>query len=75
MLQVTIPRYPGDQSQFQTTRISVSAEEAKILAAEVTLRQLSTSGQATAFPEGTVSAVYVQPVQSYALKCVLVYVG
>jgi hypothetical protein len=50
----------------------VSAEEAKILAAEVTLRQLSTSGQATAFPEGTVSTVCVRPVQSYALKCILV---
>jgi hypothetical protein len=51
----------------------MSVEEAKILAAEVTLSQLSTTGQAAAFTEGTVNTVCVQSVQSYVLKHALVY--
>jgi hypothetical protein len=55
MLQVTIPQYPGDQSQFQTTKMSFSTEEAKMLAAEITLYHLSSAGQPVAFTEGTIN--------------------
>jgi len=53
MLQVTIPHYPGDQSQFQTPRVSLTPEEAKIHAAEVTQCLLSSAGQSAFFPKGT----------------------
>lgn len=49
MCRVTVPHYPGDQSQFQTPRVSVSAEEAKVLAAEVTQCLLSSAGQSAFF--------------------------
>jgi hypothetical protein len=52
LLQVVIPQYPGDQSQFQTSKTSLSAEEAKILAAEITLFHLSVAGRAAALTEG-----------------------
>ena len=55
MLQVTIPHYPGDQSQFQTPRVSLSAEEAKVLAAEVTQCLLSSAAQSAFFPKGTIA--------------------
>jgi hypothetical protein len=55
MLQVTIPHYPGDQSQFQTPRVSLSAEEAKVLAAEVTQSLLIAAGQSVFFPKGTIA--------------------
>ena len=55
MLQVTIPHYPGDQSQFQTPRVSLSPEEAKVLAAEVTHCLLSSAGHSAFFPKGTVA--------------------
>jgi hypothetical protein len=53
MLQVMIPQYPGDQSQFQTPKISLSTEQAKILAAEITLFHLSSAGHTSALTEGT----------------------
>jgi len=52
MLQVTIPHYPGDQAQFQTPRVSLSAEEAKMHAAEVTHYVLSSLGQSAFYPKG-----------------------
>lgn len=55
MFQVTIPQYPGDQSQFQTPRVSVSAEAAKILAAEVTQCLLTSAGQSAFFTKGTIA--------------------
>jgi hypothetical protein len=55
MLQVTIPHYPGDQSQFQTPRASLSAEEARVLAAEVTQTLLITAGQSMFFTKGTIA--------------------
>jgi hypothetical protein len=48
-----IPQYPGDQSQFQTAKISLTAEEAKILAAEITLFHLRSGGHGAALTEGT----------------------
>jgi hypothetical protein len=47
-----IPQYPGDQSQFQTTKTSLTAEEAKILAAEITLFHLGVAGRTAALTEG-----------------------
>ena len=55
MLQVSIPHYLGDQSQFETPRVSLSAEEAKILAAEVTQYVLNSVGQSAFFPKGTIA--------------------
>ena len=54
MFQVTIPHYPGDQSHFQTRRVSLSAEEAKVLAAQVTQCLLSSAGQSAFFPKGNI---------------------
>lgn len=51
MCRVTIPHYPGDQSQFQTPRVTLSPEEAKILAAEVTQCVLNSVGQSAFFPK------------------------
>jgi len=48
---VTIPHYPGDQAQFQTPRVSLSAEEAKMHAAEVTHYVLSSLGQSAFYPK------------------------
>ncbi|KDR17195.1 APOBEC1 complementation factor [Zootermopsis nevadensis] len=49
MCQVTIPQHPGGQLQFQTPKVSSSAEGAKVLAAEITLSHMSA---AAAFAEG-----------------------
>lgn len=51
MCRVTIPHYPGDQAQFQTPRVSLSAEEAKMHAAEVTHYVLSSLGQSAFYPK------------------------
>ncbi|XP_023722669.1 uncharacterized protein LOC111872737 isoform X2 [Cryptotermes secundus] len=57
MCQVVIPQYPGDQSQFQTPRIFSSAEEAKILAAEITLFRLRSAGHTAASSEVSTDVV------------------
>lgn len=69
---MVIPQYPGDQSQFQTPRIFSSAEEAKILAAEITLFRLRSAGHTAASSEGTVNVPSLPVVvQNYVLMYML----
>jgi hypothetical protein len=74
MLQVVIPQYPGDQSQFHTSKVALSAEEAKILAAEITLFHLSSAGHAAALSEGT-DNMPSPSADSCAELCINVYVS
>lgn len=69
VLQVTIPQHPGGQLQFQTPKVSSSAEGAKVLAAEITLSHMSA---AAAFAEGTVC---IQSAQSHVSTHALVFVS